>query len=444
MAAEYDVIVVGAGLAGLRAAQLLRGAGKRVLVLEAQDRVGGRTFTTQFAGRTIDLGGQWIGPGQRRARALARVLGLETTRQHTAGAARWILGSHTGTIHGLLPRLPLTQLLQMFAAIARLELRALRVPRAAPWLASHATTWDQQSLADFLRDHAGGGLAHAMLSAAMRVAFAAEPSEVSLLHALCYIHAGHGLRQILSASAGAQQQWLPGGAGTLAVGLARDLDIKLAEPLQAVDASASQLELTTARARYLCKRAVVAIPPVLTRSIAWNPALPVGRIGLANSTPMGAVIKCFVHYERAFWRDAGLSGEAFSDGIAGLTMDVTLPQTNEGTLVVLVVGEHARRLAGNPDERKRAVLSALIQQFGLQAARPLAYRDHDWGSEAYSRGCYSGLFGLGTLSAHGRALRDPVGRIHWAGTETATEYEGYMEGALESAERAAQEVLQAD
>ena len=444
MSAEYDVVVVGAGLAGLRAAQLLQSAGKRVLVLEAQDRVGGRTFATQFAGRTIDLGGQWIGPGQHRALALARALELRTTPQHTAGAARWILGSHHGTMRGLVPQLPLVQLARMLLTISRLELRALRVPRAAPWSAAHATTWDQQSLADFLRKHAGGGLAHAMLTAAMRVAFAAEPSDVSLLHALCYIHAGHGLRQILSTTRGAQQQWLPEGAGTMALALARDLEVKLAEPVQAVDASASQIQLTTAHGRYLGRRAVIAIAPVLTQSIAWNPALPAARVGLARGTPMGAVIKCFVQYERAFWRDAGLSGEAFSDGPAGLIMDVTLPGVGEGTLAVFLVGDHARQYAGKPDDRRRAVLSALSEQFGAEAANPIAYRDHDWGSEAYARGCYSGLFDLGTLSAYGGALREQVGRIHWAGTETATEYEGYMEGALASAERVAQEVLRAD
>ena len=441
MVPEYDVVIVGAGLAGLRAAQLLQHAGKRVLVLEARERVGGRTLSMPFGGRTIDLGAQWIGPKQRRVVALAESLQLAKIEQSERGASAWKIGAQSGRARGLAPQIPFSQLLRMLNATARMEWSARRVPKHAPWQAARAAQWDATSVADFLRRHAGQGLGHAMLDVSMRVLFAAEPRDISLLHALFYIHAGAGLQHIMSVRNGAQHWWLPEGAGSLAPRLARDLNVRLSEPVRAISAGSKQLEVTSDGGRYLCRRVIVALPPVLTRDIQFSPALPVQRQELAQGTPMGAVIKCFVQYSQPFWRAAGLSGEAFSDGPAGLVMDGTHPERSEGLLVVFLLGDQARTYTGRPEERKRAVIAALGELFGERALTPSDYHDHDWCSEVYSRGCYSGIFGPGILSSAGAALREPVGGIHWAGTETAVDHEGYMEGALESAERVASEVI---
>ncbi|HTU61440.1 MAG TPA: FAD-dependent oxidoreductase, partial [Polyangiales bacterium] len=372
MPREHDVVVVGAGLAGLRAAQLLREAGKRVLILEARDRVGGRTLTVPFAGRFIDLGAQWIGPQQRRVCALAKSLGVATEDQYVRGKAQWILGTTRGTMKGTLPALPALQVLKLLATLTRMEIWARKVPKNAPWLAARASEWDKLSVEDHLGQYAGKGLAREMISTSMRVLFAAEPRDISLLHALYYIHVGGGMTEITSTRGGAQHWWFPKGAGSLATRLAKNLDVNLEEPVQAIDASAAQLQITSARARYLARRVIVALPPVLTQNIRWDPVLPEARIGLANATPMGKVIKCFVQYARPFWRDAGWSGEAFSDGVAGLIMDATVPSMSEGTLAVFLLGDQAQHYSGKPEDRRRAVLSALIQQFGPDAGHPQA------------------------------------------------------------------------
>lgn len=443
MASQYDVVVVGAGLAGLRAAELLTRASQHVLVLEARERVGGRTLSVPFADRTIDLGAQWVGPSQRRILTLAQRLGLSKVEQYCRGAALWQLGPRTQRTCELLPAIPLRQMIELAATAARLGWLSRRVQSDAPWQGKHAAAWDERSLDDFLRRHVGGELAHALLASSIRGLFAAEPRDISLLHALFYIRAGAGLRRIASIRRGAQQWYFREGAGELSRRLARELTVHLSEAVHSIASDTSRhVEVYTERARYVCRHVIVAVPPPLTRTIHFSPELPPSRGCIAQATPMGAAIKCVVRYERAFWRQAGLSGEAISDGAVTLVNDAgAFGADGAGGLVAFVLGDHARYYSERPQQRKHAVLEALSRLFGGEAMTPLAYRDQDWCTQPYTQGCYSGLFGRGVLSSSGPALREPVRAIHWAGTETASEHEGYMEGALQSAERVAREIL---
>jgi monoamine oxidase len=159
---------------------------------------------------------------------------------------------------------------------------------------------------------------------------------------------------------------------------------------------------------------------------------------------MGSVVKCVAAYPRAFWRERGYSGEVVSDaGPVALCYDDSSASGDHPALVGFVLAQGARAWAGDPGEgRKRAVLDCFVRFFGPEAASPVDYVDLDWAHEPWSGGCYVGLMPPGLLSAAGEGLRAPAGRVHWAGTETATEHCGYLDGAIEAGERAANEVAE--
>ena len=193
------------------------------------------------------------------------------------------------------------------------------------------------------------------------------------------------------------------------------------------------------------RRVIVALPPALAGRIQYEPALPALRDGLTQRMPQGHLVKVQAIYERPFWRADGLNGTSISDvGPCNVTFDSSPRSGSPGALLGFVGGDEARRFARlSAPERRRAALASLARAFGPRALEPIDYLEADWASDPYSRGCPVGIAPPGVLTTYGAALREPVGRIHWAGTETSTYWNGYMDGAVRSGERAAREVLQA-
>lgn len=439
-----DVIVVGAGLAGLYAARTLAAAGISARLLEARDRVGGRTLSQPLGHDVIDLGAQWVGPTQDRIRRLADELGMRTFPQYSQGR-KWLdiggrLSSYTGTI----PSLPLFSLLDLQWAITRLERLARKIPFDHPDQAGGAAGWDAITVEDWKQQRVFTDSARAVLDGAVRAIFAAEPADISFLYFLHYLRSGGGLLRLAEIKNGAQQDRFVGGAQQLSQCMADMLDepVILNAPVRAITQDDTGVIVQSDAGQFHARYAIVAIPPILAAEIVYQPALPAARQQVGERMPMGSVIKCILAYERPFWRDAGFSGEVLSDGDpVRLVFDDSPADSSQGALVGFLLGDSARRWSQHPQaERAHAVQSYLARLFGPQAAQPIAYADQDWPAETWSRGCYVGLMQPGTLTAYGQALRPPVGRIHWAGTETASRWIGYMDGALESGERAAHEI----
>jgi monoamine oxidase len=444
---DCDVVVVGAGLAGLTAARELSESGLEVRVLEARDRVGGRTLS-QAVGEhpedIVELGGQWLGPTQHEALSLAQDFGIATYPTHATGKnlfedGRGKLKRYSGTI----PMLPPHVMVDYGQADLRLKRLIKRVDPEAPWAAEDAERLDEQSFATWIRRTAKTNTAREALTTAVRAVFSVEPADVSLLHVLFYAASAGGWDDLLDTEGGAQQDRLAGGTQQLSIRMAQELGdrVMLSAPVRSIRTEREGVIVGDVRAR----RVIVAVPPTLAGRIEYDPPLPGLRDQLTQRMPMGTVIKCIAVYDEPFWREDGLSGQAISlPGPAQVVFDNT-PPNGSPALLAFLEGRDARELARVPEaERRDAVLRTFQRLFGRRAAHPLQYFEKDWSGEPYSRGCYAGVLGPGAWTAYGRVLREPVGRIHWAGTETATRWMGYLDGAIQSGKRAAAEVEAAE
>jgi monoamine oxidase len=439
-----DAVVVGAGISGLTAARALVARGLSVEVLEARERVGGRTLSTDLDGARIDLGGQWIGPGQKRVAALAAELGLRTFAQWSRGKKLQDFGGELQRYGGFVPWFGLFGLADAGLGLAKLEWLSRRVPLDDPTRAARAAAWDAQSVEDWLDRALSTQGARAGLRLATQMIFCVEPRELSFLYFLYYLHSGQGFVRLSSIRGGAQQDRFFDGAQALSLRMAEALGerVRLGAPVRAIAQREDGVTVTHARGESQARFVILAIPPLLHERIGFSPELPEARRELSRNMPMGSVIKCVIAYERPFWREAGLSGEVLSD--AGPLRAVFDDSSHDGThaaLVGFIVGDAARQLHEQPAAARRdAVVTQLVRLFGDKAARPRAYVDQDWIAEEWSRGCYVGVMGPGVWTRWGSALRRPIGRIHFAGTETAREWCGYFDGAIEAGQRAADEV----
>jgi monoamine oxidase len=439
---DCDIAIVGAGFAGLRAAAQLQAAGYRVRILEARDRVGGRSAPAQLNSRTVDVGGQWVGIGHERLRALAAASGAALVPQYTAGSKLLELGGRLRRYDGLIPPASPTALVEMQCALWRLRALQNRVPLDAPWTARDAQALDRISVdawqARWLRSRG----ARALFDIGVRAVFCASPRQLSMLGFLHYLRANRDFDALISTTAGAQAWTVAGGMHALAVGLAAQLGdaVQLDTPVRAIEQHADDVVLQTPRGALRARRAIVAMAPSAAGRIDCAAPLP-AREQLAQRMPMGSVIKVLVAYATPFWRANGLSGEFVGDRAAfSPVFDASPADGAHGALIGFFDGPEAVHWSGDADARRREAIATLVRAFGPEAATPVDYVEKDWIADPWSRGCYSGLWTPGTLTELGAALRAPSGRLHWAGTETATQWCGYIEGALSSGAPVAAEV----
>ncbi|MEU9484019.1 FAD-dependent oxidoreductase [Streptomyces decoyicus] len=444
---QADVCVVGAGFAGLAAARRLVQCGLEVVVFEARDRVGGRVWNRTLPdGTVVSAGGTWLGKGQDRMFQLCQELGLEVYPQYKRGAHILRLDGVNHRYRGGIPAAGPGTLIALGLALVRLNLMARRLPADAPWRARGARTRDARTLGQWLSGplNVPSATARTLLGSAMNLLFCTDPAEVSLLGALTLARGGGGFNYYTD-SRRTETHLVDGGAPELARRMAERLGerVHLSSPVQRIAHDGTGVQVTSTSLVVRAQRVIVAAPPVLAGRISFDPPLPSTCSHLLQRVVPGAIIRVHTAYPHPFWRDQHLSGQTLAPQSAvPLTIDQTPRSGQPGVLSSYAFSTGALRLGRlDPAERREVWLNALAERFGPQARRPTEYLETDWSAQQWSLGGMIGHFPPGTLTHYGSALREPVGRIHWASTESATLMHGLMEGAVRSGERAAHEVL---
>ncbi|OBB58971.1 monoamine oxidase [Mycobacterium sp. 852013-51886_SCH5428379] len=444
---DVDVCVVGAGFAGLTAALRLSQAGRSVAVLEARDRIGGRTFTEQRDdGLHIDHGGTWIGPGQDRIYTLMAEFGVPAVKQYVDGEAMMVVDGTSYRYRGQIPwkMNPLTSV-NLGAAFLAMTRLSKSVPAQAPWSAAKARKYDRMTLAQWLDRVAPEKQAHRLLEMAVAGTFTSAASEVSMLWVLTLLSAAGGPNFVFGVQGGAEDARPVGGMGAIyrsvAAALARD--IHLGHPVRVLEQDAEGVTVRADRMTVRAGRVVVAVPVAIAGHIRFEPMLPIDRSMLHQRMPSGAVLKTHVIYDEPYWRADGLTGQsAAPDTAAPVTLDACTAAGGPGVMAVIAEGPGARDLSRmTAADRRTAVLATLADRFGRRASSPAEYTEQDWTVERYSGGGMISHAPPGVLTEFGPALRKRCGRIHWAGTESAEVMMGFVDGAIRSGERAAREIM---
>lgn len=442
-----DAIIIGAGFSGIAAARKLHKSEKSFIILEARERLGGRVYTKRFEnGQYLDFGGQWIGPTQDRMYALCKEYGVDYYETYNEGYNILDFENKVKKYRGLIPKIDIISLLNLDWLLGKMERMAKGISASKPWSHPKSETYDNILLSDFIKKNCLTKSSLKVITYALETVFACELHTISLLHALFYIKSGFSLNGLINIKEGAQQHRIVGGMQTLVDKMASEFlsKIHFNHPVKSIKQAQNSVKVAGEGFEFEAKNVIIAIPPPLAAEIKFSPELTSQKSQIINRISMGKVGKCFMVYEKPFWRDNKFSGQALADEHSPFqTLFDSSPKNGEyGVILGFTIADRAEDFFRKSlEQRKHAMLQKLVEYFGEKAKNPTAYHDFTMTDETWSRGCYAGLFPVGGWTAYQNAHSKPEDRIFWAGTEASDVWFGYIEGAVRAGERAVGEIL---
>ncbi|CAL1529994.1 unnamed protein product [Lymnaea stagnalis] len=399
----------------------------------------------------VDLGAAYVGPTQKRVWKLINEFGLETFSTNEKEDLAYYEKGQSRRFKTIFPPVGgLISWLDMNNMIRQFEKMGAQVPLDSPWNAPKAKEWDRMTVQQFIDRHAWTRAGKYLISDSIRLNNTIGPHEVSLLYILWHYRTVEGIHMINATEGGAQETKIVGGTQTITNRLSEQIghdNIVLGNPVVHIDQTGSDVVITAlGGSQFVCQQVIVTAPLSIQAKISFAPPLPPARNQLIQRVPMGSVMKAFLYYDTPFWKEKGFCGSSNvndKDCLITFTMDNSSPDGSVPAIVAFIVAENARKAAlMTKEQRQNHVMQDLSKVFNSKKAlEPTHYEEMDWSTEQYSGGCYLLAMPTGVLTSFGPILRKPVDRVYFAGTETATQWVGYMEGAIQAGERAARQIL---